>query len=136
MSVDNIVQPISLVKTISISNALLYHKIMANVNNIKLSSLWYKMSPMKYKSIWLWVVIIGTQLFQRNNVFQQFLVLVHIQTHDINSLIKDMPLLWWLSGLRCWQQFLGHLWCDPQVYLFLKVDIWRTISHSKIYSSF
>ncbi len=25
---------------------------------------------------------------------------------------------------------------SPQIYLFLKVDIWRTISHSKIYSSF
>ncbi len=23
-----------------------------------------------------------------------------------------LPLVWWLSGLRCWQQFLGYLWCD------------------------
>ncbi len=23
------------------------------------------------------------------------------------------PLLWWQSGLRCWQQFLRQWWCDP-----------------------
>ncbi len=25
---------------------------------------------------------------------------------------KQMPLVWWPSGLMCWYQFLGHLWCD------------------------
>ncbi len=31
--------------------------------------------------------------------------------------IRVLPLynvhVWWPSGLRCWHQFLGYLWCDP-----------------------
>ncbi len=26
--------------------------------------------------------------------------------------ITILPLVWWPSGLRCCQQFLGQLWCD------------------------
>ncbi len=31
------------------------------------------------------------------------------------SVVRDqnVPLLWWPSGLRCCQLFLGYLWCDP-----------------------
>ncbi len=42
--------------------------------------------------------------------------------------INTLPLVWWLSGLRCWQQFLDHLWCDPNshcpyhIWLF---KLWR-----------
>ncbi len=27
--------------------------------------------------------------------------------------IESIGIVWWLSCLRCWYQFLGHLWCDP-----------------------
>ncbi len=26
---------------------------------------------------------------------------------------SSAQLVWWLSGPRCWYQFLGQLWCDP-----------------------
>ncbi len=26
-----------------------------------------------------------------------------------------MSLVWWPSDLRCWYQFLAHLWCDPHM---------------------
>ncbi len=26
--------------------------------------------------------------------------------------LSYVPLVWWPNGLRCWYQFLGHLWCD------------------------
>ncbi len=33
------------------------------------------------------------------------------------SVNTKTPLVWWLSGRRCCQQFLSHLWCDPHAHI-------------------
>ncbi len=40
---------------------------------------------------------------------------IHTYMHsDIHTYIHTYTyLVWWLSGLRCWYQLLGHFWCDP-----------------------